>query len=45
MSDIPGIGRTFDKLLKHPRIDPQGYCVEEYVNNTDVRCLVKILED
>lgn len=45
MSDIPAIGRTFDKLLKYPHIDPEGYCVEEYFNNTDVRCLVKILED
>lgn len=43
MRDIPAIGRTFDKLLKHPALDPAGYCVEEYFNNTDVRCLVKLL--
>lgn len=45
MKHIPSIGQTFGKLLQHPRLDPQGYCVEEYLNENDVRCLVKLLDD
>jgi len=40
MSDIPSIGRTFQKLLAQPGLDPNGYCLEIYINNKDVRCLV-----
>jgi hypothetical protein len=38
--DEPSIGRTFQKLLTYPGIDPKGYCLEIYENETDVRCLV-----
>lgn len=44
MEDIPAIGRTFNALLKDVRIDPNGYCLEEYFDN-DVRCLVKLKDD
>jgi hypothetical protein len=40
MSDIPSIGRTFQKLLAQPGLDPNGYCLEIYIKNKDVRCLV-----
>lgn len=41
---IPQIGETFMKLLAHPSLDPQGYCVEEYLpNDQDVVCMVRIL--
>ncbi|HTH82196.1 MAG TPA: hypothetical protein VL490_04650 [Mucilaginibacter sp.] len=40
--DIPSISRTFDELLKHPDIDPEGYCVEWYISMTDVNCLVRL---
>ncbi len=44
MEDIPAIGRTFQDLLEDVRIDPDGYCLEEYFDN-DVRCLVKLKDD
>ncbi len=45
--DIPIVGRTFNELLKKPRLDPNGYCLEIYPdghNSRDVLCLVKLLE-
>lgn len=36
------IGRTFQELLRDPRIDKQGYCLELYPNEKDVRCLVPL---
>ncbi len=38
--DISQIGKTIGKLLQDPRVDPQGYCVEEYLNMNDVLLLV-----
>jgi len=37
------IGRTFQKLLKQPNLDPNGYCLEIYLNEKDVRFLVPLL--
>jgi hypothetical protein len=42
MKDIPSIQRTFSQLISQPDIDPQGYCVEEYINQNDMLCMVKI---
>ena len=42
MSDIPAIGKVFKELLSHPGIDPQGVCVECYLNQKDVRCMVRL---
>ena len=36
------IGEAFQKLLTDPRLDPQGYCVEDHHSNGDVTCMVKI---
>ena len=36
------IGRTFQELLRAPHIDKQGYCLEIYPNEKDVRCLVPL---
>lgn len=44
MDDITSIGRTFQVLLEDTRIDPQGYCLEEYFDR-DVRCMVKLKDD
>jgi len=44
MKDVREIGRIFQELLAHPRLDPEGYCVERYLNNDDVQCMVRILE-
>lgn len=39
---IHGIGLAFQRLITRPDIDPEGYCVEWYMNNTDVRCMVRL---
>jgi hypothetical protein len=40
--NIHSIDATFDYLLEHPEADPQGYCVEWYFNDKDVRCMVRL---
>jgi predicted transcriptional regulator YdeE len=42
MKNLPLIGETFQKMLQHPQLDPNGYCVEVYFNESDVQCLVKL---
>lgn len=41
-ADIASIGKAFDKLLKQPDLDPQGYCVEWYLSEKDVQCMVRL---
>ena len=43
MNDIPEIGKTFQELIKEPDIDPDGYCVELYLNDKDVQCMVRLI--
>lgn len=45
MKDIPKIGRSFQELLADQRIDPNGSCVEEYINDKDVRCMVRLKDN
>lgn len=33
---------TFGLLLQHPEIDPYGYCVEWYISDDDVKCMVRL---
>lgn len=40
--DITGIGKSFDQLLTNPAIDPQGACIEWYINDNDMRCMVRL---
>jgi hypothetical protein len=42
--DVSAITRTFDELLKHPGIDPEGYCVEWYTSMNDMICMVRLKE-
>lgn len=42
MSDVTGIGRLFQQMIHEPGIDPNGYCLEMYLNPTDVRCMVRL---
>ena len=44
MKDIPGIEKAFKELLSHPGLDPNGYCVEWYINDTDVKCMIRLNE-
>jgi predicted transcriptional regulator YdeE len=43
MNKIEEIGKTFQQILKDPRIDPQGACIEWYVTKNDCKCMVRIL--
>jgi len=36
MDNVSVIGSTFQELLNHPDLDPNGYCLEIYQNTTDV---------
>jgi hypothetical protein len=36
------IFKAFEKLTEHPDIDPNGYCVEWYYNDKDVKCMVRL---
>ncbi len=42
MKNIPAIGTAFQELLAVPGIDPEGYCVEWYLNDEDVQCMVRL---
>ena len=42
MKDIQSIGRAFKELLAYPGLDPQGYCVEWYLSDKDVRCMIRL---
>ncbi|MGN6647403.1 MAG: transcriptional regulator [Cytophaga sp.] len=41
---ITAIRKAFDVLLSDPAIDPQGSCVEWYLNDTDVQCMVRLVK-
>ena len=41
MKDTKQIGITFQKLIAEPEIDPNGYCVEWYFNERDVKCMIR----
>jgi len=42
MTDIPAIGKAFEQLTALTDIDPEGYCVEWYITQQDVRCMVRL---
>ncbi|MFD2871092.1 transcriptional regulator [Mucilaginibacter ximonensis] len=44
MKDIPSIQRTFSQLIALPDIDPEGYCVEQYIGQNDMLCMVRIAD-
>ncbi|RYY66432.1 MAG: transcriptional regulator [Chitinophagaceae bacterium] len=44
--DVSVIGNTFRELLRHPALDPQGYCVEWYGEDAkNVTLLVRLRDD
>lgn len=43
-TDIPSISNAFQQLLEYPGLDPQGYCVEWYLNEKDVKCMIRLAE-
>lgn len=40
--DMSHVGETFQALLALPELDPQGYCLELYLNDKDMRCMVPL---
>jgi predicted transcriptional regulator YdeE len=42
MSNIKEIGRIFSEMISNPNIDPKGYCVEVYITDKDVQCMVRL---
>ena len=40
--DEMSVGKTFRKLLSDQRIDKKGYCLEIYLGEDDMRCLVTL---
>lgn len=44
MKNIQAIGAAFDQLIQLPDIDPEGYCIEWYLSDKDVRCMVRVIE-
>ena len=40
--DIPSVSKAFNDLLEYPGIDLNGYCLEMYTNDTDIRCMVRL---
>jgi len=44
MSNPNAIGEVFNELITYPNIDPIGYCLEQYINISDVICMVKVIE-
>ena len=42
VKDIPAIGEAFKLLLSNRDIDPQAYCVEWYLSDKDVKCMVRL---
>ncbi|HKZ66957.1 MAG TPA: hypothetical protein VJ111_11395 [Chitinophagaceae bacterium] len=42
MQNIPAIGQAFDQLKSDKRIDPEGVALEWYLNETDVRCMIRL---
>jgi len=41
--NIPDIEKVFQLLEAYPGIDPEGYCIEWYINEKDVRYMVKLI--
>jgi predicted transcriptional regulator YdeE len=42
MKDLPAIGAAFQQMIVRPDIDPEGYCIEWYLSDKDVQCMVRL---
>lgn len=42
LKDIHLIARAFEELTNYPGIDPNGYCIEWYDNDNEVKCIVRL---
>lgn len=41
-NDVPAIEKTFREMVSHPDLDLNGYCIEWYLNDDDVKCMVRL---
>lgn len=42
MKDLSSIDKAFRQLLASPDLDPEGYCVEWYLTDKDLRCMIRL---
>jgi predicted transcriptional regulator YdeE len=42
IKDVQSIGRAFQQLLATPGLAHDGYCVEWYLSDKDVKCMVRL---
>jgi hypothetical protein len=42
MDDVQQVGTAFKQLLGNPAIDHNGFCLEMYTGEKDVRCMVRL---
>ena len=45
MEDVGSIKRAFKLLLEQHEVDPDGYCLEWYIGDNDVKCMVPLGKD
>lgn len=45
MQDMGSIKRAFKLLLAQHEVDPDGYCLEWYIGDNDVKCMVPLGPD
>jgi hypothetical protein len=38
------IGKTFQNIISNSGIDPNGYCIEMYLGEHEVKCMVRVQE-
>jgi hypothetical protein len=43
-SNIGEIGKTFQEMINEPTIAPDGICIEWYLKNDEVRCMVRTVK-
>ncbi|PLK42969.1 transcriptional regulator [Emticicia sp. TH156] len=44
MENIEAIGVSFQKLISFPGIDPNGACIEWYLDDNLVKCMVRLAD-
>ncbi len=42
MNDLQSIGQAFAEMLSNPDLDPNGACIEWYLSDKDVQCMVRL---
>jgi len=45
MEDMGSMKRAFKLLLEQHEVDPDGYCLEWYIGDNDVKCMVPLGKD